>query len=60
MDFCEACGVCIDPEYMKPDLYGDKLICCPECAEAHGLKGDNDYDEPGTSCSEPFPCNKVA
>ncbi|WP_312560899.1 hypothetical protein [Anaerospora sp.] len=42
MDFCEACGVCIDPQYMKPDWYGNKLICCPECAEAHGIKGDDE------------------
>lgn len=60
MDFCDACGVVIEPEYMDPDWYGDKFVCCPECAEAHGLKGDNDYDEPTTSSPESFSGPKVA
>ncbi len=57
MTFCDACGELIE-SWMRADWYGNDFVCGPECAEAHGLKGDN-Y-EPTTSSPEPCHSDKAA
>lgn len=59
MTFCDLCGEVIE-SWMHSDWYGNKFVCGPECAEAHGLKGDNDYDEPAIGSPEPCSGSKVA
>lgn len=41
MTFCELCGELIEP-WMHADWFGNKYACGKECAEAHGVKGDDE------------------
>lgn len=41
MTFCDLCGELIE-SWMRADWFGNIFACGKECAEAHGVKGDDE------------------